>query len=162
MMKGSPGLFNIIGQAWQRGGPGAFFTGNMTDIIRITPQKAIQLAAFDKYKSFFSRKDKITGKKMGPTAFQTSLSGAMAGACQSSIRPLNGRSVPGFNPPPKWQERARVQSSPLMAGAILPLNGRSVPGFSSCSIGDGTRLCLDVNTRPRAQRYCAPECDLTA
>eukprot|EP00959_Pyramimonas_sp_CCMP1952_P164048 3429832-Pyramimonas_sp.AAC.2 len=59
MMKGSPGLFNIIGQAWQRGGPGAFFTGNMTDIIRITPQKAIQLAAFDKYKSFFSRKDKV-------------------------------------------------------------------------------------------------------
>eukprot|EP00959_Pyramimonas_sp_CCMP1952_P024747 519595-Pyramimonas_sp.AAC.1 len=40
-----------------------------------------------------------------------------------------------------------------MAGAILPLNGRSVPGFSSCSIGDGTRLCLDVNTRPRAQRF---------
>eukprot|EP00959_Pyramimonas_sp_CCMP1952_P235524 4922075-Pyramimonas_sp.AAC.1 len=42
----------------------------------------------------------ITGKKMGPTAFQTSLSGAMAGACQGSILPLNGRSVPEFNPPP--------------------------------------------------------------
>ena len=59
MMKGSPGLVNIITNAWQRGGPGAFFNGNMTDILRITPQKAIQLAAFDTYKGWFSKKDPV-------------------------------------------------------------------------------------------------------
>jgi hypothetical protein len=55
-----------------------FFSGNSADIIRVIPSKAIELAAFDLYKSLLTRH---TSHKPGPLF--TGLAGAAAGATAS-------------------------------------------------------------------------------
>jgi hypothetical protein len=59
MMKEAKGLEAIVAATWKRGGVPAFFKGNLTDIVRVMPSKAIQLAAFDTYKVALSRTDTV-------------------------------------------------------------------------------------------------------
>jgi hypothetical protein len=52
------GLANIVATAWAKG-PQAFFAGNLADVVRVTPSKAVQLAAFDSFKRVLSKRDKV-------------------------------------------------------------------------------------------------------
>mmetsp|Transcript_32640 Transcript_32640/g.45305 ORF Transcript_32640/g.45305 Transcript_32640/m.45305 type:complete len:380 (-) Transcript_32640:224-1363(-) len=75
----SGSVMHVIKNTWQQGGPGAFFKGNFADVVRVTPQKAVQLAAFDAFKKAFSRRNKETGQKLEPGPTATTVAGACAG-----------------------------------------------------------------------------------
>ena len=66
-----------VAKVWAAGGPLAFFQGNLADVVRVAPQKAIQLAAFDAFKKTFARPDE-TGKPV-TAPHLCFLSGGLAG-----------------------------------------------------------------------------------
>lgn len=73
LMTGKASSRDIIRQTWMDGGVGAFFGGNAADVLRVMPSKAIELMAFDAYKTVLRRRD----RPAGPVA--TTVGGALAG-----------------------------------------------------------------------------------
>ena len=72
-------ILDVVAATWRAGAVPAFFAGNMADVVRTAPQKAIQLAAFDAYKKLFSRDDPSKpGRKVVP-GWASTLCGAAAG-----------------------------------------------------------------------------------
>jgi len=72
------GFLEVVAAAWKQNGALGFFNGNLADVIRVTPTKAVQLAAFDVFKRKLSKKDE-NGKRLPPSAFATTAAGALAG-----------------------------------------------------------------------------------
>ena len=55
LMVGGGNVQQVINSTWQNGGLFAFWRGNGADVLRVVPQKAIQLGCFDFYKSALAR-----------------------------------------------------------------------------------------------------------
>lgn len=56
------GFLEVVAAAWKQNGALGFFNGNLADVIRVTPTKAVQLAAFDVFKRKLSKKDEVRSR----------------------------------------------------------------------------------------------------
>eukprot|EP00854_Cymbomonas_tetramitiformis_P021102 gene21102-25338_t len=52
------GPMQILSETLAKGGPLALFNGNLTDVIRVAPSKAIQLWSFDTYKRVLRKRNR--------------------------------------------------------------------------------------------------------
>ena len=84
VMVGQDGVVDVVKATWSQQGPRGFFAGNLADVVRVIPQKSLQLAAFDLYKKLLSRRDK-DGKRVAPGAWQTAAAGSMAGVTSTTL-----------------------------------------------------------------------------
>ena len=76
--QGNLGFLQIAREIWAAGRVKGFFAGNFADVVRVAPQKAVQLAAFDSFKRLLGKNDPQTGAVVTPPA-AVFCAGALAG-----------------------------------------------------------------------------------
>ena len=78
-----PGLWALVTQIYRQEGTTGFFRGNGLNLLKIFPESAIRLCAFDMWKRF------LTSSNDGPTTTERFVAGGLAGlTSQVSVYPL--------------------------------------------------------------------------
>ncbi|GJP31802.1 hypothetical protein CLOM_g15080 [Closterium sp. NIES-68] len=80
MVTSDHGLLQTCSQVWSEAGWRAFFRGNMVNVVRSAPQKAIDFFAFEAFKQAIA-----TVFPTGPASLQVVASGALAGATSTLV-----------------------------------------------------------------------------
>ncbi|CAI5945381.1 unnamed protein product [Closterium sp. NIES-65] len=85
MVSSEHGLLQTCSQVWSEAGWRAFFRGNMVNVVRSAPQKAIDFFAFEAFKQAIA-----TVFPTGPAGLQVVTAGALAGATSTlALYPLD-------------------------------------------------------------------------
>ena len=82
--QGGLGFVQIAREIWAAGRVKGFFAGNFADVVRVAPQKAVQLAAFDSFKRLLGKTDAETGNVVTPPG-AVFCAGALAGIMSTMV-----------------------------------------------------------------------------
>lgn len=79
-----PGFLSVLSSIYQEGGVKAFFRGNGANVLKVAPEMAIKMYAFDRIKGMFADDDSDV------TPWQRFIAGGLAGQiCHATVYPLD-------------------------------------------------------------------------
>ena len=146
---GEVGLAQVVREIWSKGRVRGFFAGNLADVVRVAPQKAVQLAAFENFKRLLGRADPETGE-VATGAAGAFCAGALAGVVSTAVcYPLETvRTRMGVDPGAYRGILDCVRQLALSSGGVRTLYG----GIGASMTGVIPYAALNLGTYDTLQR----------